>query len=120
MRIAAGIWGRTLAATGGTLAFLLSFFGWGVSGQRTIQETTLALTLSLTALLPIVGTMIPRVGRNAQGFAILGLGTIFLAVWLGLIYLILGGFFLSLVVFVVTLAAMIFLGGGLVLLSNRS
>jgi hypothetical protein len=119
MRTAAGIWGRTLAATSGTLAFLLSLFPWGVSGQRTIQEATFALTLNLTALLPIAGTMVPGIGRNMQGFVILGLGTIFLTVWLAMPYLVLGGFFLPLT-FVVTFAAMILLGGGLVLLSNRS
>ncbi len=119
MRTTAGIWGRTLAATAGTVAFLVSLFAWGVSGQRTIQETTLALTLNLTALLPIAGTMIPRIGRNVQGFVILGFGAIFLTVWLRVIYLVLGGFFLPLT-FVMTLAVMIFLGGGLVLLSSHS
>ena len=74
------VWGKTLAATGGTLAFLLSLFAWGLSGQRTFQETMIALSLNLVSLVPIIATLIRRISRNIQGMIILGLGGIFAAV----------------------------------------
>jgi hypothetical protein len=101
------------------LAFLLSLFEWVGSGQRTIQETTLALALSLASLLPVAATLVPRFRRTLRGFVILGFGGVFLSTWLGFIVLA-GGISSLLTTFVLTFAAMIFLGGGLVIFSNHA
>jgi hypothetical protein len=118
LRQSANVWGRTLTATGGTLAFLVSLIAWAAfSGQRTFQETMVALALNFASLAPIIGTLIPRISGKIQGMILLGLGGVFVAVWIGYVPLISGGFFLPLG-FVLPLAAMIFVGGVLVYFSK--
>ncbi|SRR6266516_3536808 len=63
----------------------------GVSGQRTFQETALALALNLVSLIPIIGALIPRINGNIQGLIILGLGGVFVTVWAGDVYFITRG-----------------------------
>ncbi len=118
MRQSLNVWGKTLTATGGALAFLLSLLAWGVSGQRTFQETSLALALNLVSLVPIIGTLIPRINSNIQGMIILGLGGIFVTVWIGYIYLITGGYPLVPLTMVLSFATMIVVGGLLVYFSK--
>jgi len=118
LRQSANVWGRTLTATGGTLAFLVSLIAWGAfSGQRTFEETIFALALNLASLAPIIGTLIPRISGKIQGIILLGLGGVFVAVWIGLVPLISGGLFLPLS-FVLPLAVMIFVGALLVYFSK--
>jgi hypothetical protein len=112
------VWGKTLTATGGTLAFLVALIIWGASsGQRTFQETIFALALNLASLAPIIGALIPRISGKIQGVILLGLGGVFVAVWIGYFALISGGFFLPLSL-TLPLAAMIFVGGLLVYFSK--
>jgi hypothetical protein len=112
------VWGKTLTATGGTLAFLVALIVWGAfSGQRTFQETIFALTLNLASLAPIIGALIPRISGKIQGVILLGLGGVFVAVWIGYFALISGGSFLPLSL-TLPLAAMIFVGGLLVYFSK--
>jgi hypothetical protein len=112
------VWGKTLTATGGTLAFLVSLIIWGAfSGQRTFQETIVALALNFASLAPIIGALIPRISGKIQGVILLGLGGVFVAVWIGYVALISGGFFLPLSL-TLPLAAMIFVGGLLVYFSK--
>ena len=118
MRQSANVWGRTLTATGGTLAFLVSLISWGLfSGQRTFQETIVALALNFASFAPIIGTLIPRISGKIRGVILLGLGGVFVAVWIGYVPLISGGTFLPLS-FVLSLATMILVGGLLVYFSN--
>jgi hypothetical protein len=118
LRQSANVWGKTLTATGGTLAFLVALIAWGAfSGQRTFQETIFALALNLASLAPIIGALIPRISGKFQGVIILGLGGVFVAVWIGYFALISGGFFLPLSL-TLPLAAMIFVGGLLVYFSK--
>jgi len=118
LRRSANVWGRTLTATGGTLAFLVSLIAWGAfSGQRTFQETIVALALNSASLAPMIGTLIPRISGKIQGVILLGLGGVFVAVWIGYVPLISGGTFLPLS-FVLSLATMILVGGLLVYFSN--
>ena len=118
MRQSANVWGRTLTATGGTLAFLVSLISWGLfSGQRTFQETIVALALNFASLAPIIGTLIPRISGKIRGVILLGLGGLFVAVWIGYVPLITQGYFLPLS-FVLSLATMIFVGGLLVYFSK--
>ena len=112
------VWGKTLTATGGTLALLVALIVWGAfSGQRTFQETLFALALNLASLAPIIGALIPRISGKIQGVILLGLGGVFVAVWIGYFALISGGSFLPLSL-TLPLAAMIFVGGLLVYFSK--
>jgi len=117
LRQSANVWGRTLTATGGTLAFLVSLIAWGVSGQRTFQEIIVAVALNFASLAPIIGTLIPRISGKIQEVILLGLGGLFVAVWIGYVPLISGGTFLPLS-FVLSLATMILVGGLLVYFSK--
>jgi len=119
LRQSLNVWGKTLAATGGTLAFLLSLFPWGLSGQRTFQETTLALALNLVSLAPIIGTLIPRTDSHVQGMIILGFGGLFVSVWIGYVYLITGGYLFLPLSIVLSFATMICVGGLLVFFSKH-
>jgi len=118
LRQSANVWGRTLTATGGTLAFLVSLISWGLfSGQRTFQETIVALALNFASFAPIIGTLIPRISGKIRGVILLGLGGVFVAVWTGYVSLVSGGFFPP-PGFILPLAAMIFVGGFLVYFSK--
>ena len=65
--------GKTLAATGGTLGFLLSLLLLRtVSGQLVLQDTVYLVSLTIGSLLGIAGTIIPRAGNRLQGAIILG------------------------------------------------
>jgi len=87
------------------------------SGQRTFQETIVALALNSASLAPIIGTLIPRISGKIQGVILLGLGGVFVAVWIGYVPFISVGTFLPLS-FVLSLATMILVGGLLVYFSN--
>jgi len=118
LRQSANVWGKTLTATGGTLAFLVALIVWGTfSGQRTFQETIFALALNLASLAPIIGAFIPRISGKIQGVILLGLGGVFVAVWIGYFALISGGSYLPLSL-TLPFAAMIFVGGLLVYFSK--
>jgi len=118
LRQSANVWGKTLTATGGTLAFLASLLAWGVSGQRTFQETVLALALNLVSLIPTIGALIPRINGNIQGLIILGLGGVFVTVWAGDVYFITGGSPSLPLSYVLSFAVMISVGGVLVYFSS--
>ncbi len=67
------VWGKTMAATGGTVRFLLSIVSWfGVSGQASLRETVYGATLTFGCLLGIAATLVPKVGPRVRGGIILG------------------------------------------------
>ncbi len=75
------VWGKTLAATVGTLGLLGSSFLWSVSGGLSLQEIVFVASLNLGSLLATAGTLIPRVGNKVQGGMILGAALLILSGW---------------------------------------
>lgn len=58
--------GKTLAATGGTIGFLLSLMYWGLSSQLPASDRVYLSSITLGSLLGIAGWFIPKVSVRVQ------------------------------------------------------
>ncbi len=76
------VWGKTLAATGGTLGLLVSLLLWfGGFGRVGPQETIYLASLTFGSLIPITGALVPRVESRVQGGIILAASLMILSIW---------------------------------------
>src|SRR2546427_12811084 len=68
------VWGKTLAATGGTLGFLWSLLYWFDFSRYVINSQSLFWLASFTfaCLLPIGASLVPNVGKWTRGVVIIG------------------------------------------------
>jgi len=76
-------WSKTLAATGGTLGFLWTLLYWFDFSRYVINSQGLFWLASFTfaCLLPIVASLVPKVGNRVRGAIILGASLFILPIW---------------------------------------
>jgi len=77
------VWGRTLAATGGTLGFLWSLLYWFDFSRYVINSQSLFWLASFTfaCLLQIGASLVPKVGNRTRGLVIIGASLFVLPIW---------------------------------------
>jgi len=78
----ASVWGRTLAATGGTLGLLVSGLVLAVtSGYLSLTEELYGVFFMTGPLLGVVGSFLPRISNKVRGGIMFGGVLIVLAFW---------------------------------------
>ena len=77
------VWGKTLAASGGTLGFLWSLLYWFDFSRYVINSQSLFWLASFTfaCLLPIGASLVPNVRNRTRGLVIIGASLFVLPIW---------------------------------------